>query len=229
MPFHVDDVAELYALGSLEDREREAVDVHLRRCSQCTQAIADAERDVATIASMEPRHEAPAELGSRIERVLEVRPFARAPRAVAHTWMIPAAMAAVLLLGLLPTAYFAAESRAMHDAMIAQNSAITRLASQPYRVANFNAARARVVYGVDGSWYVVIVPSAPKKLAVAWMHDGGRTMLGEAVPHGDVATLYLPKSHRMDRLALMDGERIVAEAKLTWQRTAPNRQAVRSV
>jgi hypothetical protein len=52
-------------------------------------------------------------------------------------------------------------------------------------------------------------------------------MLGNAVPNGNVAMLYLPKSHRMDRLALMDGDRVVAEATLSWQRTVPNRHGAR--
>jgi hypothetical protein len=48
------------------------------------------------------------------------------------------------------------------------------------------------------------------------MHDGQQTMLGDTVPHGRVAMLYLPKSHRMEQLALMDGPRIVALAQLPY-------------
>jgi hypothetical protein len=61
------------------------------------------------------------------------------------------------------------------------------------------------------------VRGASKPLSVAWMHDGQQTMLGSAVPKGNVAMLYLPKSHRMDHLALMDGDRVVGEASLSWQ------------
>jgi hypothetical protein len=84
------------------------------------------------------------------------------------------------------------------------------------------------MYALDGSWYVVVVRNPSKSLSVAWMHDGVHTMLGNAVPNGNVAMLYLPKSHRMDRLALMDGDRIVAEAALSWRSTVPNRHAARS-
>jgi anti-sigma factor RsiW len=232
MRIHVEDIAELYALGSLDERERAEVESHLRTCPLCAQAVANAERDVATIASMERRQEAPPELETRIDRVLQAQSFSRAGRALPSAWMVPAALAAALVIGLLPTAYFWSENRAMRDAMVAQSAAIGRLASGPYRTADFSTARAnphaRVVYGTDGSWYLVIVPGASRRLAVAWMHGGKRTMLGNAVPHGNFATLYLPKSHRMDRLALMDGDRVVAEATLTWQRTVPNRQAVQS-
>jgi hypothetical protein len=87
---------------------------------------------------------------------------------------------------------------------------------------------AQVAYAANGSWYVVMVRGTSKPLSVAWVHGGERTMLGDAVPHGDMAMLYLPKSHRMDRLALMDGDRIVAQAILSWQKTLPSRQAARS-
>lgn len=87
---------------------------------------------------------------------------------------------------------------------------------------------AEVVYAPDGSWYLVVVRDAGKALDVVWMHDGERTMLGRATPRGNLAMLYLPKSHRMDRLALMDGGRVVAEATLSWRRSGPSRQGARS-
>ena len=120
----------------------------------------------------------------------------------------------------------------MHGAMLSQNVAMERVASQPHRMATFEtmppATTAQVAYAFNGSWYVVLVAGIAKPLRVAWMHGGQRTMLGDAVPHGNLAMLYLPKSHRMDRLALMDGDRIVAQAILSWQKTPPNRQAGRS-
>ncbi len=115
----------------------------------------------------------------------------------------------------------------MHGAMLAQSNAIGRLASAPHRMAQFRPAkstpRAEVMYALDGSWYVVVVRNVSKSLSVVWMHDGTHTMLGQAVPNGNVAMLYLPESHRMDRLGLMEGDRVVAEATLSWQSAVPNR------
>jgi anti-sigma-K factor RskA len=220
---HVADLAELYALGAVDDDERATIERHARECAQCARALADAERDVALIASMEPRHEAPRELAGRIESMLR-------PRRPA--WPLPAALAAALLVGLLPSAYFWSQNRTLHEAMVAQSAAMERLTVASHRTADFRSAAgpliAQVMYAPDGSWYLVVVRDAPKTLAVAWMHDGARTMLGSAVPRGSLATLYLPKSHRMDRLALMDGDRIVAEATLSWQRRLPNRPGGRS-
>jgi anti-sigma factor RsiW len=228
---HVEDRAELYALGLLDGRESAGVERHIAECSSCAQRVGSAERDVALIASMEPHRTAPPELTKRVEQSLRVHRTSQLARAVNRPWAFSAALAAALLLGLLPSAYVWSQLRALHATMLAQNAAMERL-TFAHRTATFRATHggpaAEVMYAPDGSWYVVVVRDASKPLALAWMHDGERTMLGSTVAHGNLATLYLPKSHRMDRLALMDGNRIVAEATLSWQKTIPNRQAVQS-
>lgn len=220
---HIEDRAELYALGALDRRESATIETHVRTCPSCAQVVGSAERDVALVASMEPRRKAPRELSARIERAIAPSPA---------RWHVPAALAAALLVGLLPSAYFWTEYRAQRSDMLVQSAAMERIASVDHRSATFRpthgALAAQVIYGSDGSWYVVVVRDTSRVLGVAWMHDGERTMLGNAIPHGKLATLYLPKSHRMDRLALMDGDRIVAQATLTWQKTLPNRQGARS-
>ena len=93
----------------------------------------------------------------------------------------------------------------MHDAMLDESAAMDRLAATAHRTAAFRAPSrvlaANVAYAPDGSWYLIVVRRASHALRVAWMHDGAQTMSGEAVPHGRVAMLYLPKSHRMEQLA----------------------------
>jgi anti-sigma factor RsiW len=221
---HIEDRAALYALGALPDDERAVVDAHLAGCSVCAQAVGEAEGDVAQIVSREPQHSAPVALEHRVNRLVQPRRLESAGSARGRAWFYPASIAAALLLGLMPSAYFFAANRTMHDVMASQNSMIGRLAAAPHRTAHFRSAKAGppadVMYASDGSWYVVVVRDATKPLAVAWMHDGVHTMLGNAMPKGNVAILYLPKSHRMDRLALMDGDRVVGEATLTWQQTA---------
>lgn len=229
---HVADFAELYALGALTDNERAAIEAHLRECPSCARLVASAERDVALVASMEERRGAPSDLGIRIDAILKTDTIPVLARSNRSSWPLPAVLAAALIVGFLPSAYLWSQNRAMHVAMATQTAAMERLASTAHRTVRFHSAPvglpAQVVYGPDGSWYLVIVRGASRALAVAWMHDGERTMLGNVEPHGDLAMLYLPQSHRMDRLALMDGDRIVAEATLSWQRNAPNRPAGRS-
>ncbi|HEY1883676.1 MAG TPA: hypothetical protein VGG51_11615 [Candidatus Cybelea sp.] len=224
MSGHVDDRAALYALGALEEDEAASVRTHAARCVTCAQALGAAEADVALAASLESRLEAPVELGSRIERLLSGELGAiggrRQSSSSASPWL---AAAAAFVIGVLPSSYFFAENRRMHNAMTVQSAAMDRLASSTHRVAAFHpmpkmpeGSSASVAYAASGEWYVIVVKDVSHTLSVAWMHDGERTMLGQAVPHGDVAMLYLPKSHRMDQLALMDGAQVVAQASLRY-------------
>jgi hypothetical protein len=228
----IEDLAEFYALGTLDDDERAAIAAHLRECSSCARAIGARERDVALIASNELQQKAPPELGARIERVL--RGGAKRPiRRVVHpAWTLAAGVAAAFFIGILPSIYLWNENRMLRGTMLAQSAAMDRLVTASHRTAGFRPMQpsppAEVIYAPDGTWYLVVVRDASKTLAVVWMHDGSYTMLGRAVPRGNLALLYLSKSHPMDRLALMDGDRIVAEATLSWQRTLPNRRGARS-
>lgn len=197
---HIGEDAALYALGLLDEREQAAVDAHVATCQACALLLAQAYDDVAAMAAAQPQLEMPPKRAR-----------------VARRWQPAfAALAAAIVLALLPTAYFYQENRAMHQAMLAEADAMARIASTPHRVAQFSGTSANVMYGADGSWYCVVVRGAKKPMDVAWMHDGRQTMLGTAVPHGDVAILYLPRSHRMDQLALLADDRMVGQARLVF-------------
>jgi len=208
---HVGENAELYALGALDDFTRTAIDRHGAGCLECTRLLGSAEEHVARMAAAEPSRELPAILRQRLRL--------HAPSARAG-WPAWTALAAALLLATVPSAYFWQQTRVLHEAMSVHADAMDRLAGSSVRSATFTpmtgGATARVMYAPDGSWYVVLVRGASAALDVAWMHDGRRTMLGTARSYGDLAMLYLPKSHRMDQLALVDGPRVVAEAQLAF-------------
>jgi len=215
---HLGDLAELHALGALHADESAALEAHLRGCSDCAAQVAAAHHDVALVASMETQRNAPPQMAHRIERIFLIPPGRRS-RSAPFSWPM-AGLAAAFLIGMLPSLYFWKQNASLHGAMLVQTAAMERLATTPHRTAFFRATPgappAEVAYAPDGSWYVVMVHGASKALTVAWMHGGARTLLGSAVPRGTAAMLYLPKSHRMDQLALMDGERIVADAQLSW-------------
>jgi hypothetical protein len=209
---HLGDDAALYALGVLDESTRSAVDSHAAGCAPCRRLLGAAEEDVTRMVAAEPSHEPPAAL---LRRFRAPSPPLRAG------WAAWGALAAALLLAILPSAYFWKQNQAMHVTLAANTSAMSRLAETSVRSATFTTmtggASARVMYPPDGSWYVVLVHGASRALDVVWMHDGTRTMLGRAQPYGDVAMLYLPKSHRMNQLALVEGPRLVAEAQLAYE------------
>lgn len=203
MTDHIGDDAALYALGMLDEREQHAIDAHVERCEACSRLLAQAYEDVAAMAAAQPQHEA---------ATLEAPVQKRAPRRQSMF----AALAAAIAIALLPSAYFYQQNQAMHQAMVADASAMARIASSPHRAVDFAGSTASVMYGPDGSWYCIVVRGAKKPIAVTWMHDGKQTMLGRAVPHGDVAVLYLPVSHRMDQLALVADDGTVSQARLVF-------------
>ena len=214
----------LYALGALE--RRSSVRRSRRTCAGARVVRRWPELPNATLRwwrRWKRDTPAPPELAGRVVRALAAN-VARP----ASLWQRPAwltgALAAALLVGLLPSMYFWRENRALHRAMVAQSEAMERVAAGPHLTAAFRSAPgsppASVTYAPDGSWYLIVVHDASKALGVAWMHEGRHTMLGRTVSRGSVAMLYLPKSHRMDRLALMDGPRIVAQADLCVAKNA---------
>lgn len=204
--------AATYALGMLDDRRQRALELHAARCEPCARALAAAERDVAALAAAQPQHVEPPMPEAIAVPSAGRRSTSRAP------WVWP--LAAVFVLTFLSTGYLWQQNRTMQASMSRDEQVVARLNEGPFRTARFHGmrsgAQARVMYAPDGSWYVVLVRGATRALQVAWMHDGTATMLGDARPHGPIAMLYLPKSHRMDRLALMDGGEVVAEAELAY-------------
>jgi hypothetical protein len=209
---HLGDAAALYALGALEAPELAGFDEHLEGCDACRRLLAQAQADVAAMAAAEEQLEAPDALRERIVRSLE---SASRPRGSARAG-IWAALAAAVILALLPALYMHGQNLAMQQALATDTQAIVRVATSPHRTASFAGTDARVMYGPDGSWYCIVIRGATAPLHVVWPHDGKRTMLGTAVPHGSVALLYLPQSHRMDELSLVAGDRVVGQAQLVF-------------
>lgn len=204
MTDHLGDLAALYALGALDEAERADVERHVLACDACSRLLAQAQADVTAIEAARPLVEPPREL--RAPREAPVRSHA-------SPWL---AAAAAIVIALLPAGYLLHQNAMMHEAMTSDEQALARIAASPHRVARFAGMDAAVMYGRDGSWYCVVIRGAHAGMNVIWPHDGVQTMLGTASPHGDVALLYLPNSHRMDRLSIQQDGRIVAQAQLVF-------------
>jgi anti-sigma factor RsiW len=204
---HIGDLAELYALGTLDELERARVDAHVARCNDCARLIGEAETMVTQMEAMAPQLDVPATLDARLTRSLYGRRSA-AP------WL---AAAAALIVAVIPLSYLTMENRAMDVSMQNGTAMIARIAAEPHGSVAFAGdtdMRANVLYAKDGSWYCVVIRNVNHAVDVAWIHDGKREMIGTAQPHGDMAMLYLPKSHPMQQLALISSDRVVASAAL---------------
>jgi anti-sigma factor RsiW len=205
MTDHLGELAALYALGILEPREARAAEDHLLGCDACRRLLAQAQADVTAMAAAQPQLDPPARRALRLSKP--------AGQGFNRMWL---AVAAAFIIAILPTGYLFEQNLAMHQAMLADAQAMARVAASPHRTVAFSGTDAHVMYGPDGSWYFIVVRGASAPLHVMWPHDGKQTMLGTAVPHGDVALLYLPKSHRMDHLSLVRNGVVVGQAQLVF-------------
>ncbi len=220
MTDHVDDLAELYALGSLSESESARVERHGARCVVCAGRLREAEETVCVLAQAQaqPVREAPAALRSRLDRS-----FAHAAHRRVLTWHpFAAAVAAAIVLALVPT-WVAVDRNTALQAMHQDERALARLASAGTDVdrAVFMSPRnqrmnAKVLYGARGDWYYVVVMHPRPGMQVAYVHGGRMQMLGTVAMHGESGTLYLPVNHKMDELALLEGNTVVADAHLAY-------------
>jgi anti-sigma-K factor RskA len=62
---HSGELAELYALGSLDDGERASVERHIQACLECADRVRDAEETLAFISDLEEHHEPPQTIAER--------------------------------------------------------------------------------------------------------------------------------------------------------------------
>jgi len=112
---HPEDLFESYVLGSLEEDEREAFEVHLESCLPCVQAVADFQQAGLALAEAVPQVSAPQGIGARVmDSVEELPTIFRPPdedvagrkvsdeassRFTLNTFAMP--LAATLVVGLL--------------------------------------------------------------------------------------------------------------------------------
>jgi len=203
---HIDDSAELYALGALDDLERKRVDAHVATCARCARRLDEAERAVTHAIEADPQYEPSAALGARLTASLDARPTRRAT--VPRTWFAVAAALAILAL---PIGYLArGPMRPPSDAQFA-NATFKMMKLQPV------AMSAHVTYAKTGDFYAVMVKHPTRALQVAYVHpDGTMETIGKVETHGDMGVAIMPIDHKMLELALVDGSTVVAEANLAF-------------
>lgn len=215
---HIDESAELYALGALDESERAGIEQHVSVCETCAVRLEEASVFVAGLAGGLYHAVPPASLEQRVMRSAGMRAPARHALHAPH-WQILAAAAAAFIIALIP-AWVAIDRTTL--ARTDDNRALARLASAPFNRATFvspagnRVMSAKVLYGPRGDWYYIVVMHPHADMRVAYVHDGKMEMLGSVSMHGESGTLYLPINHRMDELALLQGATVVADAHLVY-------------
>lgn len=210
---HIGELAELYAMGSLDEPAARSVEQHVRTCDPCSQQLAAAAEAVAQIETARPQVTPPGSLRRRLSA------SAHAPRR-AHLWTGALAAAAAFAIALIPTWVAVDRGRHMASLFTADEQALERIARAPSveRAAFMAGGRpvGNVLYGKRGDWYYVVVMHPKAGMQVAYVHGARHEMLGPVVMHGRSGTLYLPVNHRMEELALVENGTIVADAHLVY-------------
>ena len=182
---HIDEEAELYALGMLDDGDRALVDEHLVTCAPCTAKIGDAEYAVAALIDSS-----------------QLRPQQRRtawwPIAVAAAF----AVAAGGLLG---------QNIVMHGALGADGTMLATLVDSHFNHAQFQAPggtpmTAKAIYDRHGKWYEILTDGTPAWHVVFIRPDGTRDVVAavEFVRRGAASIVYLAPTGPVKSINLED-------------------------
>jgi hypothetical protein len=206
---HIDDLAELYALGTLDQAERERVDAHAQACDVCAARLGEAE---AAVAQLVDDAAPPHSLDKRMRVALVRNP---APR-----WL-GALVAAAFVAGLLPSAWLwqAMHARSAFDAD--RRTAIVAMLHSHFTHAPFTALaseapKAKVLFARGARW-CYIVAQTRRAYDVRAESAGRSTDLGALHVSGDAAELFVPDTDART-LVLLDGTRAVARVTLPYRR-----------
>jgi hypothetical protein len=187
---HLDDDAELYALG-LTDRERDAeIEAHLAACGPCRTRVVAAESAAASLAA-----------------ALPPMPAAAAPRA----WWTGLATAAAVAFA----ATSAFEGVAAHTAssrLASTDVALGAIASSHFGHTTLTSEPgvvAKALYARDGAWLYVVAKNAPRGAHVVLRSGAASRDLG-ALDAGAPATLFARAPGRAGDITLIAGDRVVA-------------------
>ena len=187
---HLDDDAELYALG-LTDRERDAeIEAHLAACDDCRARVVAAESAAASLAAALPPMPA------------------AAPR---RAWWTTAATAAAVVFA----ATTAFESTAAHTAagqVARTDTALSAIASSHFAHTTLTSEPgvvAKALYARDGSWVYVVAQNAPSGAHVVVRSGAATRDLGE-LSAGAPATLFVRDPGRAADISVIAGDRVVA-------------------
>ena len=206
---HVADLAELYAIGSLDERERDRVDAHVRECQACAADIGAAEEAVAALIT--ERAPAPT-LDARMHRAF-------APPRTTRFWS--ALAAAAFVAGLLPSIWFWSAARNSAAFTSDREQAVHAMVGSHFAHAQFaglapDAPKAKVIYARTGAWRFIVV-DAGRAYTVAAQSNAGTIRLGQLHVQGATAELFLPNAPAARTLLLLDGTRPVARATLPYR------------
>ncbi|MEA2785800.1 MAG: hypothetical protein QOF71_1904 [Candidatus Eremiobacteraeota bacterium] len=187
---HLDDDAELYALG-LTDRERDAeIEAHLAACGACRTRVVAAESAAASLAAALPPM------------------AAAAPR---RAWWATVATAAAVVFA-ATAAFEGTTARTASTQLARTDAALGAIAASHFGHTTLTAESgvvAKALYARDGSWIYVVTENAPRGAHVV-LREGAATRDLGALDAGTPATLFARAPGHAAEISVRAGDRIVA-------------------
>lgn len=223
---HLDDDAELYALG-LTERVRDAeIEAHLARCGDCRARVVAAEAAAAALAAALPPMPAADASPQRSAEAPRPVALAAAPR---RAWW-PALASAAALVFAATTAFEGFSAHAASSRLARTDVALAAIASSHFGHTTLTSAPgvvAKALYARDGAWCYVLATGAPRGAHVvlrtgtssrdvgaleATAPNAGAVDAGSGGA-GAPATLFVRAPGRVDEVAVVVDERVVAYGK----------------
>jgi len=206
---HIDDDAELYALGSLDADERTAVEAHIATSNACLQRVRDAEETAFALSAQFGSTTPPAELDTRIAGA-----FSR--RMPARPWL---AIAAAFIIGLLPSIPLTYD-RVHHDRLLRMHDeAVTAMVTSHFAHAQFAPAGgaalppSKVIFARDGSWLYIVISGA-HRYTVEGVGPDGMHALGETSPTSSTSQLFVERPPHIRSVRLVDNGTNIGSANV---------------
>lgn len=195
---HLEDEAELYALGMLDSDERARVEDHLASCDACARRVARAETVIASLATLPP-----------------------IPTAVAKSrrsngiYGAAIAIAAALFAGF---AFGRTSAPQLYDDPVRATLVRSHFRHVALRAITKPGLDAKVLYGNDGAWVWVVIAQSDCRCTVIGFRGSAAVALGEPNPQGTTSELYVPNAQRFTRivLAARGDNTTLAEADLAY-------------
>lgn len=191
---HLDDDAELYALG-LTDRERDAeIEAHLTSCAQCRARVVAAEEAAAALAA-----------------TLSPMPAAHGGASGRRAWW-PALASAAAVVFAATTAFEGISAHSASSQLARTDVALTAIAGSHFghtTLSSDHGVVAKALYARDGAWCYVVASGVPRGAHLV-MHRGSVTRDLGALEPGAPATLFVHGAGRADEIAVVAGDRVVA-------------------
>jgi hypothetical protein len=206
---HIDESAELYALGMLDDAESASVLAHAKTCAECARSLARAEQVVAALSEGILETSVRPQLRDRLLASAAGPSKAR----VRYRWFggglaAGLAVAALVLLSF----HFTGWSTPTSDDLALSTIVQSHFYHVSFVALHPGAPKAKVLYAKHLEWIYVIIHEPPRGMEVVAAETSGTRTLGRLDVAGENGTLFLRAPGRIKQILLLENGVAVARA-----------------